>query len=118
VRRRQSMAAHSELLILLDSKGLLFTAQHPLVMYSTLEPCIMCLGAMILCGIDELVYGMRCAPDGGTSLAGYIANSGQKVPKITSGVLEKECVSLFRKWPHPPDHPAYKYVQAILDVYR
>jgi tRNA(adenine34) deaminase len=117
VVRRGSTAAHGELLALLEANGKLYTAQRPLILYTTLEPCLMCFGAMMNCEIDEVVIGMRCAPDGGIFLAESIQSAGQKIPKITIGVLEKECVEVMRKWNKGQSHPAYSYLQAILKPY-
>ncbi len=117
VVRRSSLVAHGELMALLDANGRLYSATRPIVLYTTLEPCLMCFGAMINCEIDEVVIGMKCAPDGGIFLAPSIQKSGLKTPKITTGVLEKECVQSFRKWDKGISHPAYAYVQAILEPY-
>lgn len=117
VQRAGSMVAHGELTALLHANGSLYSAERPLVLYTTLEPCIMCLGAMINCEIDELIYGMRCAPDGGTTLIDPIRSMGLSVPEITTGILEDECLALMRRWSKGPNHPAYGYVQAILEGY-
>lgn len=117
VVRRSSLPAHGELLALLEANGKLYSAPRPLVMYTTLEPCIMCLGAMINAEIDEVVIGMKCAPDGGVFLAKSIIKAGIKVPKVTWGILEDECVQAMRRWDKGPSHPAYGYLQAILKPY-
>lgn len=118
VARRSSNTAHGELLALAEANGKLWSAPRPLVLYTTLEPCLMCLGAMMNCEIDEVVIGMKCAPDGGIFLADTIASAGLKTPKITMGVLEKECVEAMRKWDKESSHPAFSYLQAILKPYR
>jgi tRNA(adenine34) deaminase len=117
VRRHGSIVAHGELLALLDAKDRIYSCDRPLVLYTTLEPCLMCLGAMMQCEVDKVVFGMRCAPDGATELAKPIAASGQRVPDIAGGVLEDRCVEVFRKWNLGTQHPAYSYVQAILNAY-
>lgn len=117
VRRRGSMAAHGELLALLEVKENLFAVQRPLVLYTTLEPCLMCLGAMIQCEIDILVYGMKCAPDGAVSLQEPLQKTDIKVPEIIGGILELECVEEMRRWSQPSGHPAQSYMQAILAPY-
>ena len=118
VRRLGSITAHSELLMLREAgDSRLFTAAKPVALYTTLEPCLMCLGAMIQCEIDRVIYGMKCLPDGGTPFATAIHDAGQKVPEITAGVLELECVDVFARWPHGHEHAAFGYVQAILSYY-
>ncbi len=61
-------------------------------LYVTLEPCVMCAGAMIHARIQRLVYG---APDPRTGAAGsvfHIADSEQHNHRlaITGGVLAEE----------------------------
>lgn len=118
VRRRESMVAHGELTALLDIKWDLYKHGRPIVLYTTLEPCLMCLGAIMQCGVDEVVFGMRCAPDGATQFVNTLAAAHQNPPKVTSGILEKECADVFSRWDMGKDHPAYNYVQSILKPYK
>ena len=60
---------------------------------------------------------MRCKPDGAASTSKEIKIPGQKSPEIISGVLETECLDVFRSWNQPSDHPAFPYVQEILAYY-
>ncbi|MCA1756108.1 MAG: nucleoside deaminase [Bacteroidales bacterium] len=63
--------------------------------YVTLEPCIMCAGALFWSQIPEVVYG---APDPkrGYTLAGYpILNASTKV---RSGILEEEASQLLKRF--------------------
>lgn len=118
VRRRGSMVAHGELTALLDAGESIYTISHPLVLYTTLEPCLMCLGAMMQCDVDTVVYGMKCAPDGATRFVDHIRHSGQRMPDVVGGILETECVQVFKEWGFGNDHPAFEYVQAILAIYQ
>jgi tRNA(adenine34) deaminase len=62
-------------------------------LYVTLEPCVMCMGAIILARIPRLVYGCR---DPRVGAAGSIYNFAEderfnhKVD-VTEGVLQQEC---------------------------
>ena len=67
-------------------------------MYCTVEPCIMCAGAMIHARIDRLVFG---TPDPKAGSAGSIYNvlSDPRLNHsvdVISGVREDECASLLR----------------------
>jgi len=63
------------------------------VMYATLEPCVMCMGAIILARIPRLVYACR---DPRAGAVGSIYDFSQderfnhKV-EVTAGVLGEEC---------------------------
>jgi len=67
-------------------------------MYCTVEPCMMCAGAMIHARIDRLVFG---TPDPKAGSAGSIYNvlSDPRLNHsvdVISGVREDECASLLR----------------------
>jgi tRNA(adenine34) deaminase len=119
VSRKGTMAAHGELFALLEANGKIWSAPHPLVIYTNLEPCLMCVGAAMQVGVDEIVFGMRAAPDGGERYTNAIAEGGQKPPKIRGGVLEMETVALMRQLPEVnPQQPALPYVMAMLEAYK
>jgi tRNA(adenine34) deaminase len=61
--------------------------------YVTLEPCLMCMGAMILARIDRLVYGCR-DPKGGAAGTLYDLSCDQRLNHrfpVTAGIREEEC---------------------------
>ncbi|MDD5674445.1 MAG: nucleoside deaminase [Chitinivibrionales bacterium] len=65
--------------------------------YVTLEPCLMCLAALVLARMGTIVYG--CAdPRAGAVESFYyrqeIERSYHYYPSIVSGVLQKECSDL------------------------
>jgi len=70
--------------------------------YSTMEPCPMCAGAMKLAGIRRLVLGTRHAAlqrtDLGTySVESFCALTGYGLA-LTTAVREAECTALRRRW--------------------
>ena len=70
------------------------------VVYSTIEPCAMCAGALIQARVQRLVYG---APD---ERAGAVASRFQICDadflnhriEITAGVLEQECREVMQEF--------------------
>ena len=61
--------------------------------YVTLEPCLMCMGAMILSRIDRLVYGCR-DPKGGAAGTLYDVSGDLRLNHrfpVIAGVKEEEC---------------------------
>jgi tRNA(adenine34) deaminase len=119
VSRKGTLAAHGELFSLLNANGALWSAEHPLVIYTNLEPCLMCVGAAMQVGVDEIVFGMRASPDGGARYAKAIEDGGQKAPKMRGGVLEMETVALMRRLAHVnPKQPALPYVLEMLESYK
>jgi tRNA(adenine34) deaminase len=68
--------------------------------YSTLEPCPMCAGAIVHSRVAELVYG---ADDPKAGACGSIMDvvSSRHLNhhvKVTSGVLKKECSGILKKF--------------------
>lgn len=117
VVRQGTIVAHGEIDALHKAQYKIYTDNRPLILYTTLEPCLMCVGAAMQCNVDMIVYGMRCKPDGAASAVKGLAMQGQKNLKIVSKILETECLNVFRSWNHPSDHPAFSYVQDILSYY-
>ncbi len=122
---------HAEILALRDYLGSAdgFTgvdADQGLTAYCTLEPCLMCLGALILNGVKRIVYGYEDVMGGAAgldltrnlsrSLAGVqglekcqgkqIYASSEIV--IHGGVKRKECLELFKEYFLDPAHSYWK----------
>ena len=116
--RNNSFVAHSELLVLMDVEMKILTCERPLVLYTTLEPCIMCLGAAIECCIDRIVYAMP-AFDGGVGFVSGIIGISKKLPAITSGIMEKEQYKLMKRFiaSNNVASPAWRYVNQLVNQY-
>jgi tRNA(adenine34) deaminase len=117
-KQMNSIVAHGELFALLELHDKVYAASRPFVIYTTLEPCLMCLGAAIQCEVDVIVFGMKAAPDGGTMFADHIRSNGQKAPKIIGGILEKDSLNLMRQFvKSAAGHPGLPYAQMLVDFY-
>src|ERR1700735_13576 len=73
-------------------------------MYSTCEPCPMCLAAIHWAKIDRVIYGATIAD---AATAGFcelhvdaklLAEMGKSPLKVESGLLREECAQLFELW--------------------
>jgi tRNA(adenine34) deaminase len=62
-------------------------------LYVTLEPCIMCAGALYWSQIGRVVYGAKDEKRGASRLQ---ENVYHPKTQITSGVLEEECSQLLK----------------------
>jgi len=96
---RHDPAAHAEILALRDAANRLRNYRLPgCVLYVTLEPCAMCVGAMLHARIARLVYG---ATDPKTGACGSVVNLFAEPrlnhhASVTAGVMEEECAALLR----------------------
>jgi tRNA(adenine34) deaminase len=63
------------------------------VVYSTIEPCAMCAGALVQARVRRLVYGARDERAGAVESVFRICDAGSLNHQIelTAGVLETEC---------------------------
>ena len=69
-------------------------------LYVTLEPCAMCLGAMMHARITRIVYGANDQKTGvcGSSENLINANCFNHKIHLTNGILEDECKKLLKKF--------------------
>jgi tRNA(Arg) A34 adenosine deaminase TadA len=77
---------------------------HGCTMYSTTEPCPMCLSAIHWSKIERVVYGASIAD---AAAAGFcelyvdakaLAAMGKSPLHVESGLLSEECAALFAQW--------------------
>lgn len=91
--------AHAEVLALRQAARALRNYRLPgSVVVVTVEPCAMCLGAMIHARVEELVFG-AADPKGGAVISHFrLADAPELNHRIavTAGILEEECASLLR----------------------
>ena len=98
---RHDPTAHAEILALRE--GAANTANYRLegtTLYCTLEPCVMCAGALVTARVRRLVFGARDLRFGGVRSKFQAADSdllNHRV-EIEEGVLAVECVELLREF--------------------
>src|SRR5215467_2496719 len=96
---RNDPTAHAEILALREAAGA--AANYRLdgaTLYCTLEPCVMCAGAMVAARIERLVFGARDLRFGGIRSKFQIADSevlNHRV-EVMEGLLGAECVELLQ----------------------
>lgn len=64
-------------------------------LYVTVEPCVMCAGAIAWAQLGRLVYG---APDEKRGYSVYAPNALHPKTQVTKGVLEEDCAALMRQF--------------------
>jgi tRNA(adenine34) deaminase len=91
--------AHAEIIALREAAAA--AGNYRLVgatLYCTLEPCVMCAGALVAARVERLVFGTRDLRFGGVRSKFRIADSGtlNHTVEVVEGVLAVECVELLR----------------------
>jgi len=93
--------AHAEIIAITQAANFLQNERLiSCVMYSTLEPCSMCAGAMVLSRIESLIYAAKDPKTGAHESVFKILNNkklNHKV-KVKKGILEKEASSLIKEF--------------------
>ena len=98
---RNDPTAHAEILALREAAARMGNYRlEGATLYSTLEPCVMCAGALVAARVARLVFGARDLRFGGVRSKFQIADSellNHRV-EVVENVLAVECVELLREF--------------------
>ncbi len=98
---RTDPTAHAEILALRDAALKLgnYRLEHA-TLYCTLEPCVMCAGALVAARVERLVFGARDLRFGAVRSKFQLADSDLLNHRATvvEGVLGPECVELLKEF--------------------
>ena len=93
--------AHAEILAIRESAAKIGNYRlNGATLYATLEPCIMCVGAMVQARIARVVYGAS-DPKGGALKSLYTVFDDGKLNHaavVRGGVLEKDCSEILSRF--------------------
>jgi len=99
--RLNDPSAHAEILALREAAGALKNYRlEDATLYTTLEPCVMCAGALVAARVKRLVFGARDLRFGGVRSKFRLADSellNHRV-EVVEGVLGAECVELVKRF--------------------
>ena len=98
---RHDPTAHAEIMALREAAAAAGNYRVAgATLYCTLEPCVMCAGALVAARVERLVFGTRDLRFGGVRSRFRIADSGtlNHTVEVVEGVLAVECVELLREF--------------------
>jgi tRNA(adenine34) deaminase len=99
--------SHAEMkaLWVADAKGYTIFERKRMQLYTTLEPCLMCIGAAMSFYVGEIVYALESKIDGAADfvrayIAGHKAEGmpSYELPIITGGILREKSLELIRSF--------------------
>jgi tRNA(adenine34) deaminase len=93
--------AHAEILAIRSAASQLKAYRLAEVsIYVTLEPCVMCVGAMVNARISRVVYGARDEKAGALGSMYDIGRDGRLNHRfeVVGGVMESECAEILREF--------------------
>ena len=102
---------HAEMIALKCVAGMdINTDKKEMVLFTTMEPCLMCLGALILNGIGEVVYAYEDVMGGGTgcNLAGLTPLYRNQKISIVPHILRQQSLELFKAFFQNPENSYWK----------
>lgn len=99
--RLSDPTAHAEILALREAAGRIRNYRlESATLYATIEPCVMCAGALVAARVGRLVFGARDLRFGGVRSKFQLVDSdllNHRV-QITEGVLGGECLALLKQF--------------------
>lgn len=99
--RTQDPTGHAEVLVIREASLKLASWRlSEATVYVTVEPCVMCMGALLLARVRRLVYGCADPKAGACGSIYDLARDGRLNHSIdvTPGVLEEKCRELMQSF--------------------
>ena len=90
--------AHAELMAFEDGEDKISLEENDLIVASTLEPCVMCGGALMLSGVDTVIFGLEAPFDGATHRVSAPRSPESQFPRFIGGILANESRALLQEW--------------------
>lgn len=104
-RAQGRLLVHAELLALEAADKLQpFPGQRrDVILYTTCEPCLMCMGAALSFFLGSVVYAVEAPSDGATALVQQWTRKADdfpayQLPQISGGLLRAEAIALFKQY--------------------
>jgi tRNA(adenine34) deaminase len=122
-RGQRRLLVHAELLALDESDRVPGLRRSEATLYTTVEPCLMCMGAAMTMRVGRVVYALPSDTDG---TARFVREwdrqrdreswEAYRVPAISEGVLAAEASQLFRRFiaTGPADDPLRAWARHLL----
>ncbi len=89
--------AHAEMLCIRRASKVLGARLNGCEMYVTLEPCPMCMWAILEARVDKLYFGAHDSFYGATSVLNLKDLANSKI-EIKGGIMEEECSVLIKNY--------------------
>jgi HAD superfamily hydrolase (TIGR01509 family) len=112
----QNKTAHAEMVTFAHAAGKMPTDSKDLILVSTLEPCVMCLGASMEAAVDTILFGLQAPTDGGRKRVRPPVSPESQMPRILGGVLSNESRDLLKEFlkRNPANPVQVKFVRELV----
>ena len=91
--------AHAEMRALATADKALWPQAREMTCYTTLEPCVMCMGALLLHGVGRVVFGANDVEGGAGRMLSHLPPyyAGRNVFEWVGPILPEVCDPLYRR---------------------
>lgn len=116
---------HAEMVALLQADTLHYlpSQRKKMQLFTTLEPCMMCLGAAMSFFIGEIYYALESPIDGATAFAAQFWRENRKempsysLPAIYGGLLKSESQDVLREYINVvPNGPVVEFCRTLITL--
>jgi tRNA(adenine34) deaminase len=120
--QRNELLAHPELLVLVEAERNhdLSGLRRDLTLYTTLEPCLMCMAAAMFSFCGRVVFALESQTDGASRIAetwnpAAGSEAPYAVPEVTGGLRRAEAAELVRTFlARQPDGPMARWARTLV----
>lgn len=94
----KSNIEHAEISALRSCASFLRNNGQECVIYTTVEPCVMCLGAIVMCEVRSIVFGIHDNWIKPRLAIENVPHLATRIDLYAGGVLELECAELYKRF--------------------
>ena len=101
IKTLKDPTAHAEMIAITQAAAYLENERlNGCILYATIEPCSMCVGAAVLARLNAIVYGASDPKTGACGSAIDLAKPGlfNHTLEVISGILEPECRTIIQEF--------------------
>ena len=98
VRSEGDKVRHAEIEALENARNVRASRHLECIVYTTTEPCVMCLGAIVVADIRHVVFGLPDPAHGGSDMFATIPYVKKQIHSYLGGILADESRKLWFKF--------------------
>ena len=101
IKTLKDPTAHAEMIAITQAAAYLKNERlNGCILYATIEPCSMCVGAAVLARLKAIVFGANDPKTGACGSAIDLAKPGlfNHTIEVTGGILEPECRNIIQEF--------------------
>ncbi|ASP32856.1 nucleoside deaminase [Labrenzia sp. VG12] len=98
IRSRSDKLRHAEVEALETSRHVRASRHKDCVLYTTTEPCVMCLGTIIMADVRHVFFGLPDPARGGSDMMALVPYAADQIHTYEGGILARDSEQLWRRF--------------------